>query len=199
MRKLGLFLLILPACVLANSAEQDTVRFNILPESEAYYTAPIRIALVSTSTVTGRNNNVSGSVMWIATDGRAKVEASVRVDAATFESGNATRDRDVRTMLEAESYPEIVFRLESILGLDETPLTSLDGTYVAVGMLTVRGITKEISVPVEIHYRDGQLTVAGSTASKYTDFGIDPPRVAGFIGRAPDKLRLHIRLIGERN
>lgn len=180
---------------LAHTAEQDTVIFTVSPESEVYYTADVRIALVATSTVRGVNNEVSGTIEWIETDSRPFVNAHLTIDASKFDSGNSTRDNDVRDILNVEEYPEITFELSTILGLGDEELSNLDGEYVAAGHLTAHGVTNEMSVPVTIKYANGSLTVEGSVATSYTAFGIDPPRVAGFVSRAPDELRLHVSLI----
>lgn len=181
----------------ANTVQPDTVGFTVVPGSEAYYTADIRIAYVSTSTVRGVTSDVSGSIEWINPDSRPTVHAHIIIDASKFDSGNGARDRDVRDMLNVGMYPEITFELKSVLGLDDTPLSEIDGSYVAMGVLTVHGISKEIRVPVHLHYNEESLTVEGSTEAKYTDYGIDPPRVAGFIGRAPDELRLHVKIVAK--
>jgi polyisoprenoid-binding protein YceI len=185
--------------VTAHAGRPDTVSFTAAPGSEVFYTADIRLAFVATSTVEGRNESVSGTILWIETDSRPVVHAELTIDASKFDSGNATRDRDVRNILNVVEYPEITFELASLLGLDAVPLTELSGEYVATGLLTVHGTAKEINVPVRLHYSDGVLTIEGATASKYSDFGIDPPRVAGFVGRAPDELRLHVSLIATRD
>jgi polyisoprenoid-binding protein YceI len=185
--------------VTAHAGRPDTLLFTVAPGSEVFYTADIRLALVATSTVEGRNESVSGTILWIESNSRPVVHAELTIDALKFDSGNATRDRDVRNILNVGEYPEITFELESLLGLDAVPLTELSGVYIATGLLTVHGTAKEINVPVRLHYSDGVLTIEGATASKYSDFGIDPPRVAGFVGRAPDELRLHVSLIAMRD
>ncbi len=180
------------------SADRDTVIFTISEDSEVYYTADVRIALVSTSTVKGINTNVNGIIKWVETESRPIIKADITINASQFDSGNTSRDSDVRDILNVEEYPEITFELISLLGIEAKPLEEISGDFVATGSLSVHGTTKEISVPVSLHYTGGMLTVKGSTVAKYTDFGIDPPRVAGFVGRAPDELRLHVNITAQR-
>lgn len=187
-----LFLLIMPVGTAA--AEQDTLRFSLDGDSEVFFTTDVRIALVATSTVKGVNSSIGGTIEWIQSDPRPVIEANIEVDATKFDSGNNARDREVRKLLDVDNFPYITFELKSVLGIENKPLTELNGQYIATGYLTVGGTKKEISVPVQINYTEGILVIEGSTAAKYTDFGIDPPRVAGFIGRAPDALRLHVSI-----
>lgn len=179
-------------------ADRDSVTFTITADSEVYYTADVRIALVTTSTVKGVNNNINGTIEWISSDLRTEVYADITIDAAEFDSGNSRRDRDVREILNVEEFPYITFELQSILGMANKSLTEISGEYVATGLLTVKGRTKELTIPIQMDYTGGVLTAEGSTAAKYTDFSIDPPRVAGFVSRSPDELRLHVKLIAKR-
>jgi len=188
-------LLIMPVGTAA--AAQDTLRFSPDGDSEVFFTTDVRIALVATSTVKGVNSNIGGTIEWIQSDPRPVIEARIEIDAAKFDSGNNARDREVRKLLDVDNFPYITFELESVLGIENKPVTELNGQYISTGYLTVRGIKKEISVPVYMNFTDGILFIEGSTAAKYTDFGIDPPRVAGFIGRVPDALRLHISIVAK--
>lgn len=190
-----LVLLIMPVGTAA--AEQDTLRFSLDGDSEVFFTTDVRIALVATSTVKGVNSSIGGTIEWIQSDPRPVIEARIEIDAAKFDSGNNARDREVRELLDVDNFPYITFELESVLGIENKPLTELNGQYIATGYLTVGGTKKEISVPVQINYAEGILVIDGSTAAKYTDFGIDPPRVAGFIGRVPDALRLHVSIVAK--
>ncbi len=179
----------------ASAGAQDTLRFTIEPGSEVYYTADIRLAFVATTTVKGVNSDVQGAITWIELGDRSNVRANSTINAKAFESGNSTRDRDVREILNVEEYPVITFELTSIIGMGHTSLEDIAGEYLAVGNLTVHGVTKEIRVPVKIAYEEYKLYIEGSTASAYSDFNINPPRVAGFVGRAPDELRLHAYIV----
>jgi polyisoprenoid-binding protein YceI len=177
----------------------DRYVFSVSDASTAYYEARIKLMFVTNSTITGINDNVSGELEWIPAEPKPYVDARIVIDANGFESGNGTRDRDVRNYLKAAEYPEIIFALKNILGLQADIPKSASGSYAAVGELTVAGTTSEITVPVTIRFSTDTLYVDGSTAATYTQFGVDPPRVAGIVGRAPDELRLGMNLIFIRN
>jgi polyisoprenoid-binding protein YceI len=195
--KLLKILIIAIPYALGTAGVQDTIWFTIEPESEVFYTADIRIAFVATTTIKGTNSNIDGGITWIDSGDRSIVQTHLTVQAQKFESGNNSRDRDVREILNVDKYPVITYELTAILGMGYTSPEDIEGEYLAVGNLTVRGVMKEVRVPVNIKYANDKLYIEGSTASAYTDFNIDPPRVAGFVGRAPDELRLHAYIVAK--
>lgn len=77
-------------------------------------------------------------------------------------------DGKTHTALKAEEHPDITFTMTS------ASLTK--NTAVAKGRLTVAGVTKAISLQVQLTpMADGQYQVTGAYPMKMTDFGIDPP------------------------
>lgn len=71
--------------------------------------------------------------------------ATASIEAASFNSGNADRDAHVRSadFFDVETYPTLNFEATSVKG-DE------DGVVVT-GDLTIRGITKEVRLDVEVN------------------------------------------------
>jgi polyisoprenoid-binding protein YceI len=182
----------------AEGAGPGDIVFSIHPDSYVSYKAPVRIALVAGSTVEGVNHEITGEIVWRSSESRNEISATLVIDAGAFDSGNSRRDRDVRNILNAEKYPDIVFTLTALLGVENGPPETIGGEYVAIGKLTVNDTDKEVSVPVKIRHESESLRIEGSVAVRYTDFNIDPPRVGAFISRAPDELRLHVHIIAEK-
>ncbi len=67
-----------------------------------------------------------------------------RIKAASIDTDNEKRDKHLKSadFLDAENYPEIIFESEKI---EKTE----DG-YVAHGNLTIRGVTKQVSLPFNV-------------------------------------------------
>lgn len=68
-----------------------------------------------------------------------------RIDAASIDTRNERRDGHLRSedFFAVEEHPEITFRSTSIEKTGET-------TYDVTGILTMRGVSKEITLPVEL-------------------------------------------------
>jgi polyisoprenoid-binding protein YceI len=96
------------------------------------------------SRVTGKFDDFAGT---ITTDGKdaaaSKVEFSIKT--ASVDTGNGDRDKHLKTadFFDAEKYPEITFKSTSIKA------GSKKNVYDVTGDLTMRGVTKRVTLPVE--------------------------------------------------
>ena len=60
-------------------------------------------------------------------------------------------------------------------------------TSPATGDLTLHGVTKRITMPLQVRMNpDGRIELVGSLKFPMADFGIDPPNVAGFVTVSSD-------------
>lgn len=94
--------------------------------------------------VRGFFREVTGTVT-IAEDPLAS-SVEVHVKAASIDTGVEDRDNHLRSpdFLDVEKYPELTFRSNRIVKHDGNDL-------VIAGDLTIRGVTREIELPVEYH------------------------------------------------
>ncbi len=100
---------------------------------------------------------------------------SVEIDPASFDTGNGTRDREVRsaTYLNTATYPAMTFVSEQ---LDEVSLT---------GTLTVRGTSRPVTVSIEEStVSPSRFTVRATTRIDRVEFGVTAGR--GITGRYLD-------------
>jgi polyisoprenoid-binding protein YceI len=122
--------------------------------------------------VRGAFNDIEG-VMYVDVDNPANSKVNVRIKVASIDTRNAQRDEHLRTndFFDAPNYPEITF--------DSTRIDQVgDNSYIVNGNLTIRGITRELGIPIEFMgvERDayGQLR-AGFEGSRRIDrqqFGV---------------------------
>jgi polyisoprenoid-binding protein YceI len=99
----------------------------------------------------------------------------VRIDPASFRTGNGQRDDQVRSerLLDAERYPVITFRSE---GVDGPALT---------GTLTVRNVTMPVTLSIEqTAVTPGSFNARASMRIDRTEFGVTAYR--GMAGRYLD-------------
>lgn len=95
------------------------------------------------SKVRGRFGKYSGTLQLDDEDlTRSTVEASI--DAASIDTGTAQRDDHLRSadFFDAEKFPELKFKSSSIVKLD-------DANYRVTGDLTIRDVTRPVSLEVE--------------------------------------------------
>lgn len=97
----------------------------------------------------------------------------VTIEAASIDTDNKQRDEHLRSadFLEVESYPQIVFTSKKI---ERTG----DGEYSAIGDLTIHGITKEVTLDLEVAgpitdpYGNLRVGIEGQTTIDRQDFEV---------------------------
>lgn len=103
------------------------------------------------------------------------VEAlSLTIPVGNIESGKGGMNRKMHGALKKNDHPAIYFDLISSKVIESNSNSSfqLDVT----GTLTVAGVEKEISLPVEgIVQNDGSYNFTGSYKTNMKDFDVDPP------------------------
>ena len=126
------------------------------------------------STVRGALGPVVG---WIRWDGKSASSIAVHavIDVTNINSGAQGRDRDLRSdnFLLVEQYPDITFISKRVTGI--TPVG-----FKLLGDLTIRGVTKEVTLDVEGPSKPVQRAVnappvVGATATttiNRKDFGV---------------------------
>ncbi|GAP55673.1 UPF0312 protein plu2095 [Arthrobacter sp. Hiyo6] len=124
--------------------------------------------------VRGAFNDVEGIINADA-ENPANSSVSVTIKVASIDTRNTQRDEHLRTndFFDAPSFPEITFVSTRVDQIEE-------GNFIVAGNLTIRGITKEVSLPIEFlgveRDQTGQLRAgfeapAGSTVSNSASSG----------------------------
>jgi polyisoprenoid-binding protein YceI len=96
------------------------------------------------TTVRGAFSDVEGVVRVDAED-LSRSSVTVRLQAASVDTRQAQRDEHLRSadFFDVEQYPEIVFVSSTIDEIEEN-------SYMVVGDLTIRDVTKQVAIPIEM-------------------------------------------------
>jgi polyisoprenoid-binding protein YceI len=122
------------------------------------------------SKVRGRFGAFSGTITTAEDPAKSSVEAVI--DVASVDTSNQQRDNHLRSadFLDAEKYPEIVFRSTGVRP---------DGNYWVVdGELTVHGVTRPVPLLLELNgvrpdpYGNTRAGFSASTEINRRDFGV---------------------------
>ncbi|GIW42949.1 MAG: polyisoprenoid-binding protein [Candidatus Binatia bacterium] len=145
--------------------------YDIDPAHSAVHFA-VRHMMVST--VRGTMGKVTGTVYFDEHDvTRSRVEATI--DAAGIDTREPKRDEHLRSpdFLDTAKYPTITFKSKRVVKLAEDK-------YQVVGDLTIKGVTKEVTLDVEgvpRPFKDpfGKERMGGSAHAKINrqDFGVN--------------------------
>lgn len=88
-------------------------------------------------------------------------------------------------VLDAKQFPTIALRTARVSGSVESP--------VVTARITLKGVTKDVSIPVELAVDAGHLTATGTLDILQTDFGIKPFSIA--LGALEVQDRLHLEFL----
>ncbi|MEI6245554.1 MAG: YceI family protein [Acidobacteriota bacterium] len=109
----------------------------------AHSAANFAVKHMMVSTVRGVLGPVTGSIVW---DGKnvASVSADVTIDVAKISTGVAQRDAHLRTLdfFAADQFPTMKFKSKKVI-------SGANGAFKLVGDLTIRDVTKEVTLDVE--------------------------------------------------
>jgi polyisoprenoid-binding protein YceI len=143
--------------------DTDAVTRRIdIPATGRYALDPVRSAVTLRTRLFGLHS--LAATMYVA-DGQIDVDFAARralvtvaVSAASYSTDNPRRDDDIRSprFLHADKYPELSYRADA--------LTLDDGRWTLVGELTVRDVTR----PVTLEIDSVQLTGHGFRAHATT-------------------------------
>jgi polyisoprenoid-binding protein YceI len=115
-----------------------------------------------------------------------QADFEVSIAAASINTGNRTRDRHLRSddYFDVDRFPRISVKSESIRTIKS------GSSYILLGALTIKGITRKISIPFTVATADGALVFDGSFSVKRQDF-----QVGGDSISMADSATIHLHII----
>lgn len=124
----------------------------------------------------GRTDQVTGA---FTVAGTTVSDVTFTVDVASITSDSGQRDGRFRSsIMNAEEFPTASFVGDPIT-LDAVPADGEVATVPASGRLTLRGVTQDVSVTVEVKRAGSQVQVLGAIPVVFADYGIETPSPPG--------------------
>ncbi len=126
----------------------------------------------------GTTSKVEGLIHVGDLDRLSDAQACIRIDAASLDTGNSTRDGIMRDgHLETARFPAIDFILKA---LDTVKRQAGIWEFTAMGTLSLHGVTREIRLPVRARQEGDAVLLAGELPLKMTDYRIRIPKFLFF-------------------
>jgi polyisoprenoid-binding protein YceI len=161
----------------------------VSPDSVAGYRVREKLArLPAQSDAVGRTSAVTGDVTLAAagTDLSASA-ASFEVDLTQLKSDIGQRDNKIKTLgLESEKFPKATFTLGEPVTVPAAARNGSPSKVAAVGDLTLHGVTKRVTIPLDVQLAGDRIELVGNLTFPFRDFGMDPPNIGGFVTVEPD-------------
>ncbi len=170
----------------ASAAEPDFIVLRIVPdESEACY--QVGEVFINEGNQFNLAIGVSRAIVGEVAIDRANLANSkigdIVVDISQFRSDEPLRDGRIRReFLQSNKYPLAKLTEAKAVGLPARPFQEGEVlNFQIVGMLQVREVKKQMTFNTTASLADGTLTGTATTDFKMTDFGFDPPALAGIL------------------
>lgn len=113
------------------------------------------------------------------TDSRV-TSLDVSVDMTTLTSDDDRRDGQLHERgLETDAFPTATFSLTQPIDIVKPPGVGETVDATASGDLSLHGVTKQVTVPVQARWNGTEIEIAGSVDITIADYGIERP--VGFI------------------
>jgi len=162
--------------------------WNVAQGSVAGYRVKEKLAsLPAQSDAVGRTESITGTVRLRSNGSRLEAEAvNVEVDVSTLKSDEDRRDNRVRGALGTDQFPKATFTSTGGVVLPDNLAAGDDVTADIAGQLTIHGVTKQVTIPLQFRVTGGQGEVVGSLTFPFSDFEISPPNIGGFVSVESD-------------
>jgi polyisoprenoid-binding protein YceI len=122
------------------------------------------------ATAVGRTSSVTGTLQ---VSGSTVSAAKVVVDMTTVSSDRSQRDGQFRgRIMSTDQFPTATFVLTKPIDLGALPDDGQRRTYDATGDLTLRGVTRSVTVALTAEHKGGQILVNGDLKVSFDDFQI---------------------------
>lgn len=127
---------------------------------------------VGSTTAVGRTPEVTGTLEIVGTTVQA---ATIAADMSALTTNDSRRDGRARDALETDQFPQATFVLTSPIDLGADASSGDPVAVDAAGDLTIHGVTKPVTFPLDAQLVDGTIVVTGTLDVIFSDYGIELP------------------------
>lgn len=158
----------------------EIIRLVVAPTgNEARYRIQERLAGMDLPyDAVGVTNGIAGEIL-IGANGQVVADQSlITVDVTKLKSDKDRRDTFVqRRLLETAEHPTVDLVPTALRGLPNPIPTTGSKTFLMVGNLTVKGVTRPTTWRVTANFQGKKVTGKAATSFTFAQFGLTQPRV----------------------
>jgi len=131
----------------------------------------------------GRTTAVTGSITLVESGGNVAASgADFKADVSAMTSDKARRDNYIRTHgLETAQFPQATFVSTKDIAVPASAEKGQAESVTATGKLTIHGVTKLVSIPLNVQLSGSQIQVVGSLTFPFSEFAMTPPSIGAFV------------------
>src|SRR5207244_11198376 len=92
------------------------------------------------------------------------------------------RDNKIRSLgLETDKYPQATFAAAGPIAIPDDAVNGKAVTVQVDGDLMLHGVTKKVSIPLQVQRDGAQIKIVGSYQLGWTDFSMSAPSIQPFV------------------
>lgn len=131
----------------------------------------------------GRTSQVTGTLTVTSDGGSDKATgANFSADVATLTSDQARRDKYIKHGgLQSNEYPTATFAQTGSITVPSAAVSGKPAQVSVTGHLTIHGVTKLVTIPLQVQISGRELQVVGSLQFPFSEFGMTPPSIGSFV------------------
>ena len=139
--------------------------------------------LPAPSDAVGRTSAITGQVTIADRGGAYSAnDATFTVDVSQLRSDKAQRDNKIRSIgLATDKYPQATFTAAGPISIPGDAVNGKAVTVQADGDLMLHGVTKKVSMPLQVQRDGAQIKIVGSYQFGWSDFDMSAPSVQPFV------------------
>ena len=164
------------------AAAVPTGTWSVGPGSVAGYRVREKLLrLPASNDAVGRTNAVTGAFRLADNGAELRVEKGMRidVDVSSITSDEGRRDDHMRTMaIETDLYPTASFLSTSEIVLPADVTARGQASVTVVGDLTIHGVTRSVSIPLQAQLAAGRIEIVGTLAFPWDFFDMKRPNLS---------------------
>lgn len=127
---------------------------------------------VGSTTAVGRTTTVDGT---LTVSGSTVSAAQISADLTDITTNDSRRDDAVQRALSTTRYPKATFVLTQPIQVGSVPAEGQRITVPATGDLTIRGVTRPVTIDLQAQLQGDILVVVGSAPVVLADYGVTAP------------------------
>jgi polyisoprenoid-binding protein YceI len=127
---------------------------------------------VGSTTAVGRTTTVDGT---LTVSGSTVSAAQISADLTDITTNDSRRDDAVQRALSTTRYPNATFVLTQPIQVGSVPADGQRISVPATGDLTIRGVTRQVTIELQAQLQGDVLVVVGSAPVALADFGVTAP------------------------
>jgi polyisoprenoid-binding protein YceI len=130
------------------------------------------LSRIGSTTAVGRTPDVTGT---LEIEGTSVTSVSIEADMTAITTNESRRDDKVQSALDTAGFPTATFVLTKPIDLGSADAEGGAVSTTATGELTIHGVTKTVTIPIEAQLVDDNVVVVGSLDVVFADYGVSVP------------------------